>query len=183
MKISTARSQFSQPTLFDPGDVPLGNHGHIRGVLGNFAEELTAKLFRHKTDSTCNYCPDVVRGSVYFECKAMGKSNQTFVYAGRLDKDREFAQDHWLGYAVWWHGVDTSRARTVRELQTLFLCELRGLFVVPFEVIDTLCSARPAEKLNSKYGKCGPGTLYGSGYRLNARELLPWLFLSWEIED
>ena len=186
MKISAPRSNSRQLEIFERGDAPLGNHGHIRGLLGGFAEELTAEIFRgrrYKTDSTCDYCPDVVSGSVYFECKACGKSNQTFIYSGRLDKDRAFAADHWLGYAVWSHGVETNRAATAGELRSLFLKQLRGLYVVPFEAIDAICSSKPAEKLNSKYGHSNePGTLYGSGYRVNLKELQPWLFLSWECE-
>lgn len=186
MKISAPKNRDSQRQLWAPEDPPLGNHGHVRTVLGDFAEELTAKLFggrRHKTDSTCGYCPDVVRGTVYFECKAMGRSNQTFIYSGRLEKDREFAGEHWLGYVVWWHAVDTSRAETAGELRALMLSQLRGVFVVPFEAIDTIAAGKPVEPLNSKYGRSNEaGSLYGSGVRISSTELLPWLFAAWEIE-
>lgn len=186
MKISAQRSSFQQLDFFQ-GDEPLGNHGTVRNIIGNCAEELTKKVLRlrrHKTDSTCDYCPDLSRGSIYFESKAMGCSNQTFIYTGRLEKDREFAADNWLGYAIWWHSAKTKQAQTVGELRALFHWHLRGLFIVPFEAIETLCDARPIEPLNSKYGRSNePGTLYGSGYRINARELYPWLFIEWEREQ
>lgn len=99
MNISGLKSLERQPLLWAE---PLGGHGHVRHVIGNLVEELTAKLMhgrRHKTQSTMDYCPDVSAplyddgewlNTQYFECKAAGSSNEMFVYKGRLIKDREF---------------------------------------------------------------------------------------------
>lgn len=168
MTLPGYRSNERQPLLWDE---PLGNHGHIRAVIGNLAEQLTAEYlngFRHKTVSTCAYCPDVSRGtppSEFFESKAAGLSGQTFIYEGRLVKDRAFAALNPLSYVIWHHRAETKQVSTVGELERLVLRMMRKLYVIPFAEVDAICSRRPIEALNSAYG----GTdrkVYGSGYRI-----------------
>jgi len=163
-------------------DEPLGNHGHCRTVIGNLAERLTLAFFggvRHKTDSRVSYCPDVSTNGIYLEVKAAGCSNQTFIYSGRVQKDRNFAKDHPLAYVIWWHAAETKRTQTVFELESLVIKKLRAVFVVPWEDMDSIIRTLPEEKLNSKYGNSDqPGTLYGSGYRINIRSLSPFLLFS-----
>lgn len=159
--------------------MPLGNHGHVRTVIGDLVERLTARLVggrRHKTQSTADYCPDVsatVAGApVYYESKAAGKSRQTFVYAGRLRKDVDFAASHALWYVVWHHHAETKRAATVGGLESLVLAEMRAAFVVPFARFAEICRGRVEEPLNSKYGSSQdrPDT-YGSGFRVPIKHL------------
>lgn len=180
MKLSKPKSTEQQLRLWDE---PLGNHGHVRTVLGDMAELLTAKFFggvRYKTDSTADYSPDVVVGNdQYLEVKAAGLSKQTFIYAGRVQKDEEFSKEHHLAYVIWWHKVKTSRASTVQELQYLFLNNLLGVFVVPWKEVYAIVKTLPEEKLNSHYGHHGTGH-YGSGYRLSISSLLPFQVMQFD---
>lgn len=181
MIISAFKSGFHQPWLFD---VPLGNHGHARTVIGDLAERLTARLTggrRHRTQGTADYCPDVSFRGTFFESKAAGLSKQTFVYAGRLEKDRRFVRKgNPLSYVIWHHGADTKLARTVRELEELVLANLRCVHVVPFPCFDAVCRTLPEEKLNSGYGgHVNRSKVYGSGFRVFLRLLDPWKLGLW----
>lgn len=172
--ISPYRSTSRQPWLFDQ---PLGNHGHCRAVIGNLIEELTASLVNGKRHKTMNgrYCPDVSRGQEYFECKAVGRSRQAFVYAGRLEKDRKFAQQYPLTYILWHHEAGIEEIPTVRALELAVRANLRAIYCIPFQQLYHQCVSRPLVKLNSKYG-CAqdyPNT-YGSGYRVPISALDPW---------
>lgn len=196
--IKTARP--NQLTLWEP---ELGNHGHIRNIIGELTEELIATLFggeRHKTDCNCDYCPDVsvcfptlpdpigiVRkpkgyGRLYMECKAAGRSNQTFIYEGRLEKDKQFAKDHLLCYAILKHRTITKYASTVPELTALFLTSLDCLYIVPFEILLTIIGDQEPEPLNSSYGGTDRKT-YGSGYRIPLRSIEEWKYVTWENEN
>lgn len=156
---------------------PLGNHGTVRTTLGDFVEELTAMFFhgkRFRTDSTADYCPDVLFGEdIYAECKSAGSTNQTFVYAGRLERDREFAKQYELVYVIWHHRAPTKQAGTEHELRCLFLKCMRAIYVVPFAEIDRITSKMKIEKLNSKYkyGISGGSKFYGSGYRIPLKSI------------
>lgn len=159
-------------------ELPLGSHAYARNILGDFVEELTAGLFRGRrlsTDSRCDYCPDIEARGLYVECKSAGRSRQTFIYAGRLEKDRAFAREHHLVYVIWHHTAYTLEADTDVELRCLFLARLRSIYIVPFAFIDELLREREAEPLNSRYG----GTnrqVYGSGFRISIRELEQFKF-------
>ena len=169
-KVSGLRSKWTQLLIWDP---PLGNHGHVRNVIGNLVEDLTAALIdghRHKTDSRAEYCPDVSADNVYYESKAAGRSRQTFIYSGRLIKDRLFTADYNLKYVIWHHQAETKTAKTVGELERLILRSMRSVYIVPFSSVDTICSALAEEKLNSKYGGTCRKT-YGSGYRISIKLL------------
>src|SRR5204862_352334 len=147
---------------------PLRGHGHVRTVIGSLAERLTAERLngvRYRTDSRAEYCPDVKAGSLYLECKAVGQSNQAFVYGGRLLKDRAFARQCSLWYAIWNHAAETKLAATVKELEKLVLATMRGLYLVPFQAIDAVCAALEPEPLNSRYGRSDTDEAYGSGFR------------------
>lgn len=156
-------------------ETPLGNHGTVRASLGNFVEILSARMFdavRFKTNSMVSYCPDVGKpGEWYGECKSAGKSNQTFIYAGRLVKDRKFiAGGNDLYYIVWHHAAETKLAKTERELWALFLANMRAIYVTPFAAIDGICKTLREEKLNSNYGHAD-NPIYGSGYRLPIKRI------------
>lgn len=130
---------------------------------------------RHKTDGRFPYCPDLSNPQAYFECKAVGTSREVFIYSGRLLKDRLFAAEHSLLYLIWHHGVKVKGITTVAELECVLRANVRSVYLVPFSVIDRVCSVLPVESLNSKYGK-RPGTegAYGSGYRFHLRLLSRW---------
>lgn len=182
--ISGFKSRDVQSTLWD---FPIGNHGHVRTVLGDFVEDLTALLLggkRHKTDSTKDYCPDVsvIERDAYFECKAAGLSKQTFVYEGRVERDRDFAAHHGLFYVIWHHRTETKLARTVNELKQMFLANMQRVYIVPFMVIDDYCRSHTPEKLNSKYGKHSDAETYGSGYRINLRDIAEYAVIEWNTE-
>ncbi len=171
--ISSPKSLEVQGLLWEE---PLRGHGHCRTVIGDLAERLTIRRFggvRLKTDSRCDYCPDIKWNWQYVECKAVGRTKQAFVYAGRLEKDREFALGHSLVYVIWHHLAETKRATTVQELERLVERNLQALYVVPFEFISALCDVLPIEKLNSKYGRHGSQE-YGSGYRFPLSKLERW---------
>lgn len=150
-------------------DELLGNHGHCRTVLGDFAESLTAKILRgrrYRTDSRSEYCPDVFALGAWFEVKAAGRTNQTFVYAGRLAKDRTFSASRQLYYVIWHHAAETRTCRTKDDLRRLFLSSLKCIYVVEFAEIDAIAATIPATRLNSKYGHSDSNPTYGSGYRI-----------------
>lgn len=178
MKVSAASNTDFQSLLFDDyHDVPLTGHGQVRTLLGKWAEWLTVGLFngkRHKTDSTCDYCPDVSVSGNFIECKAAGRTNQTFVYRGRLDHDWLFARDHPLFYCIWHHATDTKAHATAFSLCREFIATLRGLIVVPFWAFYSIARRRPCEKLNSKYGSSDSNPTYGAGYRVSFRLLDQW---------
>lgn len=211
MIISPLKTSYQQGRLFPE---PIGNHGHVRYVLGNLAERLTAKLLGgnlHK-DATGYYCPDVsvsfkcpdvpdwfvdayksaglieqdyqprqMTKSIYLEVKASGKSGQTFVYSGRLEKDLDLTMEgHILWYAIWQHGVDTKQAETVQDLQDLFLCNLRAFYLVPFEVIYILAQQAGEVPLNGSYGKHSAEKIYNSGYRITMSKLANWKLIDFQ---
>lgn len=175
-------SQSFQPTLFPE---LLGNHGHRRTVIGNFIQRLTVVFFKGK-EHRCygaDYCPDVSVGDNYFECKAMGRTDQTLVYEGRLYKDIKFAEGHKLFYVIWKHRVDTLKHETVISLQFALLQSLEYCAVVPFDVIENYCLWTAPKRLNSNYGgKKNPSSLklYGSGYRIPGSIIRPWILFSCE---
>jgi hypothetical protein len=175
MRISLPRSRWIQQTLFDPY---LRGHGHIRTVIGETVEILSAEMLggvRHRT-SGGDYCPDVSLPDAggepwYFECRAAGRNRETFVYEGRLEADRFFTLGgRSLFYLIWHHFADTKSVDTVESLRTLVASTMRAVYVVPFAHFDRIATARPVEKLNSAYG-LKPGCLsapkvYGAGRRV-----------------
>lgn len=186
MRLSGYKSLERQLLLFDE---PLAGHGSVRHVVGDLVEGLTAELVggrRHKNDSRCDYCPDVsVRtpaGLAYLESKAAGRNGETFVYSGRLEKDREFAKDHRLLYCVWHHRARTVEAATVGELQRLVLASLRSVALIPFAALDAYCRTLREEPLNSAYGKGHGGSqarVYGNGYRIRLSALKNFVVFQW----
>ncbi len=185
--ISGYKSEDTQLRLWDKWDKPIGNHGNARVVIGELVEELTEKLTggrRHKTNSLADYCPDVsvahINGQYiwYYECKAAGKNRETFIYGGRLKKDREFAKQHSLYYIIWHHTTDTTKAETELELRKMVKENMKFVYAVPFVAIDQLCSRLKLEKLNSGYGN-PENPLYGEGYRLKLRYFDHWKIEGW----
>lgn len=183
MRISPYKSSERQPVLWDE---PLGNHGHVRTLIGDLCEGLTADFVggrRHRTRSDCDYCPDVSRtdpdGVVYFESKAAGLNGQTFVYQGRLEKDRAFVQSgRRLYYVIWGHKARTKDASTVSELERLLLSSVRRVFLVPFADLDAIAKGLKITKLNSGYGSKTDAKTYGSGIRIQLSLLTPFLMRS-----
>lgn len=165
---------------------PTPTHALARNVIGDFVENLTALIFngkRFKSDSRCKYCPDVWIKGIFIECKAAGRSKQTFIYQGRLEKDKEFAKEFDLVYCIWHHTAYTKRAATDMELRWLFLSKMKAIYLVPFsEILAVIkrCNIK-SEQLNSKYGGTNR-TTYGTGYRINIRELEPFK-LEWELSQ
>lgn len=174
------RSPVSQGMLWE---VPMGGHAVARNVIGDLCERLTARMVggvRHKTDARFAYCPDVSARGVYYESKAAGRGNQTFVYGGRLDKDREFARQHRLVYVVWRHGARTLECGTVEELERMVLATMKRAYVVPFAVVDAACAVMVPDRLNSAYGGSDERPEYGSGYRLPLRLFDRWVHRTYE---
>lgn len=115
--------------------------------------------------------------TVYVESKAAGLSNQTFVYAGRVAKDRAFvAAGHRLWYAVWHHAAATKDAGTEDELRALVGARMLACYLAPFAAVAAIVAALPEEKLNSSYGQTHQGDrrVYGSGYRIPVARLGAW---------
>lgn len=170
MLISGFKSTEVQNFLYEEA---LRGHGHVRTVVGDLMERLTAAMVcgrRHKTQSNVDYCPDVScidsTGVRYFESKAAGMSKQVFIYEGRILKDREFVkQGNRLDYVIWHHLADTKKASTVQELETLLYASLQCVWTVPLVEIDRICSGLTVENLNSNYGGTDRKT-YGSGFRI-----------------
>jgi hypothetical protein len=174
LKISGIKNTCVQLTMFDE---PLGGHGHIRTLIGDWAEDLTAWFFngiRRKTDSRCDYCPDVSVSGGFIECKAAGQTRQTFVYSGRLDRDWVFSQSHRLWYCIWHHDVKTKSFDFVSELLRAFIVSLKAVYVVPFWAFYSVARSRPCVRLNSKYGGSDKNPTYGAGYRVNLSNLNDW---------
>lgn len=182
-------------------DEPLGNHGHVRTVIGRLVEELTAEFVggkRHRTDSQSVYCPDVSRRHIltdygvclfdtaqYFESKSAGNSKQTFVYTGRLVKDRAFVDlGNELYYVVWHHRAHSKEAKTISQLEWLVGERMREVYVVPFGAFEAVCLSLKVEPLNSQY--YGPAATrdqketYGSGYRVPLKLIEAYRVRSWD---
>jgi hypothetical protein len=170
------KSNDEQLVLFQQ-HIVLGNHGHVRTILGDFAESLTANLFegyRYRTDSRCKYCPDITtRSGIYLEVKTLGKSNHTFIYEGRLKKDRAFYDaGNKLFYVLWHHSADTRICTDDFELKCLFLSTLKRIVLVEFPVMETVAKMSAVTKLNSKYGHSDSNPTYGAGYRIPISRIL-----------
>lgn len=153
---------------------PLTGHGSCRASLGDFAERLTARILhgrRYRTDSRCNYCPDVFALGAWFEVKTAGRNNESFVYQGRLEKDRRFAEQRQLYYVIWHHAADTKACLTHADLRRSFLMSLKAVYVLPFAEVDAVAQSVTVTKLNSKYGKSDTNPVYGAGYRLPIKML------------
>lgn len=146
-------------------------------MIGELAERIICSRIgghRHKTDSRCDYCPDVSVGSMFFECKAVGLTNQMFIYAGRLNNDRLFAANHMLWYAVVHHRTSTKKWCTVKELETAVITSIRCIYLIPFSVVSAKCIKEVP--LNSKYGSSQSNKrLYGSGFRLPLSWFTEWM--------
>lgn len=192
MKVSSHKSA-EQLKLFD---YPLyeGDHGYARHVVGETIEQLSAIVlggFRHSTNSQADYCPDISvkkpdgPGLIYYECKAAGLSRQTFIYAGRLKKDRRFNKQTCgrLFYLIWHHKAYTKDARSVDELRSLLLQRIQCAYIVPFQAIDAICESLNEEKLNSAYGQSKQSDLkvYGSGFRLPLKSIESYKAIEWRL--
>jgi hypothetical protein len=162
----------------------LAGPGEVRNAVGDLMERLTASWFggvRHKTQSNCDYCPDVSAGGEFYESKGVGKSGNTFIYGGRLVKDREFvATGHRLWYAVWHHRATTTGLETREAVERAVLASLRSLYVVPFAAVDDICRGIRPTPLNSKYGGSDKRPAYGSGYVIRLSLLELFLTREWE---
>lgn len=172
-----------QRRLFDE---PLGNHGHVRTLIGEWTEQIVAGLLggvRLRTSGLLPYCPDVQIGRTFVESKAAGLSRTTFIYHGRLERDRVFSESNTLVYAILQHKTHTKLASYVEELRVHFVRSIQRLYVVPFAAIDTVCSGVRCEKLNSGYGKKdgvkNAERYYGSGYRLPLKQLEDFIVMEW----
>ena len=155
-----------QGVLFDPQHL-VGSMGRARYIIGRVVEELSAERLngvRHLTDSRCEYCPDVTADGRFYECKAVGKSNQLFVYKGRLEKDSVFDQHHDFSYIIWKHNFSVETQLTVTELENGIRQSIQAVYIVPFRTIRNALLSKPLVKLNSNYGG-GKKEVYGSGYR------------------
>lgn len=170
MTISPLKGTERQLRLFDE---PLGGHGHIRTLIGEWTECFFASIFnlnRHKTDCTADYCPDLstkTAPTTYFECKGVGLTKQTFVYSGRLTKDRVFfEQGNELYYLILHHTCKTTDYQTVNQLLEGWKANLQSIYVIHFQDFANIASFRSTEPLNSKYGHSDDNPTYGSGKRI-----------------
>ncbi len=171
MRLPKFKDDAEQRTFWEDS---LGGHGHVRTIIGDFAELLTVRLIsgrRYRTDCTADYCPDLFALDSYFEVKAAGRSNQTFIYEGRLERDAAFAKQYPLFYVIWHHGANTLHASTPQEVRYLFLKSLKTVYFIPFSEIYDLSDTLPVEKLNSKYGGSDTNPRYGAGYRINIKDI------------
>lgn len=175
MKISKPIAQSTQLFLFDYEiDRPLivdGKYsmGRARAIAGAFFEGLTVGALggcRHRTDSRCDYCPDVSIGNEYFEVKGAGLSGEFLIYKGRLEKDATFAKHHPLTYIVWSHGADFLKATCEIGLKALIQASLKGYYRIPFDVLHAKAMTVTPTKLNSAYGHSDTNPIYGEGYRM-----------------
>lgn len=119
--------------------------------------------------------------TAYVECKAAGRNRETFVYEGRLHKDRAFvAAGYSLHYLVWHHRAATLTVDTAEALEELVARTMRAVYLVPFPAFDAVCSGLAEEKLNSGYGRHNDGVrgTYGSGRRVKIKLLEPWRVLT-----
>jgi hypothetical protein len=172
----TRKTTLIQCTHLKGGDQENKPHGQVRTIVGNFFEDITQLVLggrRHKTDCQADYCPDISAGSDYYEVKAAGRTNQTFIYEGRLEKDNKFCNlGHSLYYFVWHHKLDTKQyyGQSIHDLETGLLNSIVGQYRIRFQDIYKICKSKKAEKLNSQYG--GPDKkTYGAGYRINISEI------------
>ncbi len=187
MKLSKPKNTTKQSRFWEQ---PLGNHGSVRTHLGDFVEELTARLFngvRFRTDCGADYCPDVRVKDTYLECKTVGNSRQTLIYEGRLEKDRRFSESHTLLYCIWTHDLETTLYPdlTVEGIQRLFLTHVQKIYLVPFPEICRIALETGVTKLNSKYGNQYNNPVYSSGYRIPLFRIEQGVHyqIDWQISD
>ena len=179
------RTSKTQLIMFD---IMLSGHGSIRYAIGEFYEDLTAKVFggvRHVCDSRADYCPDVsIGGRLYLECKSAGRSGKVLVYAGRIDKDWDFAMKHQLFYVIWCHDVQRAADyKSVEDLYCALLLHTLWCAVVPFDEMFRLCKFYGRRSYKSEYGKSSSSGLYESLHTIPIRDIKPWKLLDWEIDE
>lgn len=179
------RRRSPPPTLFDVNEFISTrnadgtlNHGRCRTAIGQYFEAKTASTFGGtllRTDSRCDYCPDVEVPDGYLEVKAVGLSNQTFIYDGRLMKDLKFSRRNNLKYVIWRHNVATNSVDNLAELYHQLSLNTLACYVVPFRAIWGLLKDKQPQKLNSKYGRSLENPTYGAGYRIPLGLLKDWI--------
>lgn len=166
--------------------VPITTHGYARYLTGDFFEEATATVsgaVRLKTDSRC-YCPDLRWDeSIYFETKAIGKSNRAIIYDHRLEKDRVYCRRKRISmyYWFWRHTHSVLQSPDHRHLQSSLGQSIVEIFVVSLGVVEHIVSTIPLKILNTGGTiKTGPnagqrlgygGKGYGKGWSLPVTEL------------
>lgn len=180
MKLPALKHPKRQLTLWE---TPLGNHGSVRYFVGDLIEEMSANLLggvRYKTDSTCEYCPDVRAAGLFVECKGVGQSGQAFIYKGRLERDEAFSRQHPLAYLIWHHDAKPSEFTTVEQLRRSLPDHLKATYLIPFPAIKELCTAAKEYRLNTVYGRTREyPTVYGTGYRFPISRLSPFRMIDW----
>lgn len=144
--------------------------GFARYTIGRLAERLTKATLPfskiHKDISGYDYCPDISWLGAYYEVKAVGKSNQLFIYKGRLENDIKLHEQREFFYLIWRHGAGVVLGETSAELKKKIITTLKALYIIPFSVVLKSCVERAEIKLNSNYGHSLTNKLYGSGYRM-----------------
>lgn len=183
MNVSHRKSSEVQLTFWAV-DKPLHKSAQTRNVCGDFAEEATAVLVggrRHRTDGTCDYCPDVSVGHPprwFVESKSVGRTGHAIIYAHRLNKDVLFQADTRIPfcYAFWRHRVSACDFDTVSKLHDALALGLTDCVVLTLGEIERLTKNMSTRMLNYKavtpVGKRNGYFKYGEGYSLTYRTLL-----------
>jgi hypothetical protein len=154
-----------QKSLFDFEGV---TEHSARNWVGDFFEQATAVLtrgVRYKDSSRYEICPDVGWSpKVLFETKAVGQSNASIIYQGRLKKDRRLvdANDVDLCYWFWRHSYRVTEAETKEQLRRDLAQALRHVLLVDLHDIEQYCWSREVKVLNTGYTKAGHPLKYGS---------------------
>lgn len=153
-------------------DRPIASMAQTRNLCGRFFELLTVAVFRnsqlHKTDSRCDYCPDVSCSLGYVESKSVGQTGQIIVYRHRLLKDQRLEVP--LYYCIWRHCLRVAGYRWQMDLWQGLAESIDSAVLLPLATLHMELLRTPLRILNRGrktpdghrlgYGSNG----YGKGY-------------------
>ena len=123
-------------------DRPIHHYRQATYIVGDFFEELTASVFsadRLRVRTGC-VCPDAVRGSLYFESKAVTRRRgHTVLYQDRLDKYATMMSEveGRLLYVFWIHGAPIKDCRFKSELLEALANNILGGYVIEWTHVHT----------------------------------------------
>lgn len=167
MRVATAKFVDQQRLIFDPDPLLLST-GAARSWVGDFFEELTAGVTgatRLKTDCNADICPDLrFTPDTFFECKGIGQSGQAIMYKRRFEKDRRFidTNDTEIFYWFWRHKAAVLDSETIGDLRRALAAGVYAVAVISRGTLESIISARPLRRINSKYTTAGKRNGYGS---------------------
>ena len=185
MQVSRARDR-KQKLLWPgvdrpPRSEPIASMAVTRNICGDFYEEASQHLFdakRHRTDGSCDVCPDlslIDRPLSFIESKSIGNTRAAIIYEHRLRKDRKFVDsiNGRLTYVFWMHAARVGKLQTRGLIHAALARTTWAVYALSLQQIEKLCEFRPARKMNYRAVSRKPKSdwIPMMGFRIPLREL------------